>query len=836
MENYKSSRLAKIMRDCKKAQVCTVYPKSIINKVLPASDGGLLNILINYSEINKSFDFDWGRNLTPSYIRLKSTQPEAFVTEVMTNIKQKYDSLYNSEDKEVIMKEMVKLSRISQEPNFSEKLTSALCNWGYIGVSGSLQSMKMEIKAENFLQVRDLGRGTPFQRSFSDSFKNLLKIMWECFNDYLDQNHEIKFTRPSWFFLNKMSLRMFMVSLVHLETLMSFGGRNSAAVYLNTHDQIIFEMIKLLNTERGLVEVFKDKLVDEFLISNLPVSQEHIKDWVIVYCTLRLYFRRENMTKNLIDVVPRFTRDDKTEQPYVKTKATLSELGIELRSARVYHQGVLDQNFFDLFRGRKFAMRGKQRMVIDFNVLDHKSISNLPVVKFNEKLFFMYKFTDEFLDSEAFEDVDIELDSNETSINSFNEIVEDEYEGEVFQREPMKKVNSVWRGKTERTIKINATVLMDFTSAGFGRIIDRMRQAAENVVLMTVDFLTEDPSSNFLSKAMLFRVSDKTEEGKSLIMKRLMLCYVISPLRDRRIWESALPIIRIENEEILSLKEINMGEVRSELGGTVSIRKISKQSIAENSSLTDLEWKIKMDKEMKRDTVEKIKSEVDLNIEKFKEKGFDQETIEKYLKVVDEKGKGWEGLVDMLSEILKNDNKMKEIVKGLEEKLSENLESPMEKEKYHRIFQVPYYLSMGSTKTTDQQSKSLKDPELIAELNSFFPDFMNKILTNRLCISQKMKSRYVTGIKNLTRSMKLIRRNREGKAFVLNLMKLVVNDANLVPGKRSDEDEEWQDALDWIGEKIEEGEDVDEDDFDIVGEEDQSAQIIYKRMLERRSE
>jgi hypothetical protein len=323
------------------------------------------------------------------------------------------------------------------------------------------------------------------------------------------------------------------------------------------------------------------------------------------------------------------------------------------------------------------------------------------------------------------------------------------------------------------------------------------------------------------------------EEGKALIMKRLILCYVISPLRDRRIWESCLPLIRVESEEISELKSVNLGEVRGELGNLVSFRKISRQSVAENSSLTDSEWKLKMEKERKVDVIEKIKSEVEENLESFKRKGFSEEVIKKYMNTISEKGRGWEGLVDILSEIMRNDEKMKEITSNLESKISDSLKSPMSKESYHRIFQVPYYLSMGSMKAGDQQNKSLKDPELIAEVNSFFPDFINKIITNRLSISEKMKTRYIVGIRNLTRAMRSIKRNREGKAFVLNLMKLVVNDANVVPGKFSEEDEEWQDALDWIGERIEDGEEVDDEDYDIVGDEDQSAQIVYRRMLER---
>jgi hypothetical protein len=177
----------------------------------------------------------------------------------------------------------------------------------------------------------------------------------------------------------------------------------------------------------------------------------------------------------------------------------------------------------------------------------------------------------------------------------------------------------------------------------------------------------------------------------------------------------------------------------------------------------------------------------------------------------------WEDILSMVKEMKGED--ITELKKTLEMNINQIIESkksPMEHEMMHQVASI---FGGGRKRTKTVRHAVFKEYKIIAEMESLCKGLIWKLISGLLYISNKdLKS-----IKNLCKicSMALpqVNKNRSGKAFLLNLVRLIVNDAKLTDPIDSDS-EIWNDLKNGLTENIIEGEDYESSDDDSAFDED----------------
>lgn len=815
LADYRSTQVFKILNFCKNKRLCRVAPREIRKKDFPAQEGGLLNALINYSQENKNFDFDWDKTMSPAYIRMKATQPEAFMAMLVKNVEKNYNDLYDSEDKTVILRNLINVSKLPDE-NFDEKMLEVLCNWSYAGVIGSLSTLKKEIKAENFRSIRFFKKDFPFIKLFESLLEDFLKIFFSATNFYLNKIGEIFSDLEGWenFVINNKNYRRIYSSIIHLNVLPKYGGKNSPPTYFEKIDLAVYTMMKSILSNEESKNFLKKELSENFIFSGLPVEIEFLNEWFMVYNSIRSMYRRVQIG-TFLDLNKRVERFENFSPPFIITRDFLKKVGLSVKPKNLIYHGIFEEEFYTHFKEKKFGVMDKQILRVNFKIVD---INKVDKVNFTRNYFPPHVFTEDFLDSEEYEEIDFELSSNETDLDYVEKNIK-KYKGEVFEKNPSKLMKAVYKGKMVNVLSFEASVIID-VSPNKKNIIDRIRQSGQHVLMITDRLLSLDPNFYKDVGATVYAFKDDYwGERKAFLNKGELFAIVFSYFKTESFWEEVLHAKSISFESIKSLRKIPIGIYYNELGILEDNSKLMERTTIEAMEILqknyDEKKKIEEEANEKREIV---LDEIKDKMEKLIEKGYDKDFLEKYVNAVEEKTYGWEQIHNCLEEIIKNEKIFGALIGRIESKTEELIKVNKDPKIYEYIFQIPKMLGISREKMMNQKNLSLKEPRIIAEIEAIFPGFSSKILSDTLKISEKMRKRFERRCRNLRKVSTHLRRNKEGKSFILNFIMLVANDAQTFEENTEDEDEDvWLDVLDWLDNKFDEEEENSEDPEENIG-------------------
>jgi hypothetical protein len=814
LSNFKASEIYKIINDCKGSQDCIIVPKEIRKKDYPAQDGGFLNILINYAQKNKNFDFDWEKNLSPAYIKMKATQPEAFMAVLIKNVEKNYNDLYDDEDKNLIMRSLVNSTKLNDE-NFDEKMLEILCNWSYAGVMGSVSVLKKEIKAENFKSIRFFNKSFPFISLFENLTILLYKAIFESSSYYLSKIGEMRCDLNGWeeMFVTYRNYEDILRSMVHSDNVSRYGKKNCPPFFFEMRDLYFFIFIKNIFSEEKTSSIFKEIISQSNILAVLPVGFKFIDNWVIVYNSLRTMYRSKRIN-HFLDLNKRVERIEDNPNPFVLSRDCLKEIGINVKSKSLIYHGILEESFYVDFKDKKkFFNYKKQIFRLNFKIVNPDKVKKFI---FNKDFFPPHVLTEDFLDSEEMEEIEMELISNEADVDNINENLNN-FDGQLYEKNPSKKIKARYNGKLTDVLSVDVSVLFNFVSTGKGYILDKVRQSGQHVVVITDYLFSVNPSFYRNLKINAYKLKDDYwGERKAFYRKKDFFATVFSYFENVEMWEDALHAKIIGSESLRSLSEIPIGIYYNENGLIVNNLKIVEMKAidAMNEMQKDYDEKKKAEKEaMEKETI--VIDEIENKKEFYKEKGYDIDFIEKYLTGVKEKSENWEYMFEFLNEMVKNEKVFQKLIGKIETKTSEIIKNVKDPKIYENIFQIPKMLGISRERFSDSKNFSLKEQNLIAEIESFFPGFTSKLLSDTLTITEKMRKRFERRFKLMKRISPTLKRNKEGKNFLMNFITLFVNDANTdEKNKSSEDDENWMDILDWLDKKFEEDEDSSSDELE----------------------
>jgi hypothetical protein len=829
-ENIHNTKIYKILKTCNEQDLCKVKVSLPRLKSFPAQEGGLLCSLIEYSKVDKEFDFKWDRVLTREYMNLKATQPEAFMTNLMTNLSENFKNLYDADDKTAIMRELSKLAKINRDENFEETLFSMLCNWGYIGVAGALESVGSLDLASSFKNIRVYREKFPFGKLYVDSWKRLLPSL---FNSTLTSITELggstgKFSK--WLPMTIDNFKFHFMSFVHCTVLKCYANRipddvdiESGSVYLQTFLETI------CCSSQGSAS-FNESIKGLPLLCNLILNYETLDEWIRVFYNLRLMWLMSELEKGVfLSFNDRMQRLD-VKTPFKKTQELIESCGLKLTAANVYHHGVLGKEYFDQMSRPYRSSNNNQMMRVLSEIIT--DIDSIPSVDFNLNYWLPYPLTDDFLDSDEFEDFVMEFQCSEIDTETIDQMIED-FDGPVFKREKA-IVTRINDGRHKTMITISLKLMFLFGSSSNVYYLSKIRQAGVNVAIIG-DYLPYHLVKNGLAGFRFFRLVSHRWINKSIINPSSVFISLLSKYGENDFWENYFGAKHIDISEIIDLVSINSSVQVNRLGMAEDCRSFIDMS-AENANelferRVELDFAERIKSGEEAETSGRSEGDRERILKMMKAKGYDNELIDEFLHSGSE-DEASAKMISILKSILKNEDYIKEFKAEVLDVAADLLKKPMTSRQNEQILQIAPIMASMQSKSSDFRNRVLDDKELLAELNCIAPNCVYKIITNKLNITPKLWQVMYNKVKTYRRLIKTLKKNVQDKVFLLNLFTLIINDTNVIVDSNENDEKVLIEFSDWINNKFiddEDDEDVEEDMFSRSGE---GARINYNPTFE----
>jgi hypothetical protein len=827
-ENIHNTKVYKILKTCKDMDLCIVKVSLPRLKSFPAQDGGLLSALIEYSKVDRDFDFKWDRILTKEYMNLKATQPEAFMTNLMTNLKENFKNLYDADDKTAIMKELSSLAKIRQDENFEETLFSMLCNWGYIGVAGALETTNSLDVERSFKNIRVYREKFPFINLYIETFLKLIPIIYRSMLQAVTEVGSSVGIFSNWHAITIDNLRYHFMSFVHSNVLKAYTTRvpddidiESSAVYLHTY-------LETISCSTLGSQMFNESITAVPLLSNLLLNNENINEWVRIFYNLRLMWLDREKCDVELSYMDRLQRLD-VETPFKKTQKLVEACGLKLSAANVYHHGVLGNEYFEEMKRPYRDQNSRQVLRVINDFID--DLDSLTSIDFHVNYWLQYPLSDDFIETDEFEDFVMEFQCADIDTDTIEQMIEDS-EIPVFKREKA-IVTKLYDGPIKTMLTINLKTILLFGKASRIYYLSKIRQAGVNVAIIS-DYIPYHVVRNKEAFFRFFRLVSHRWINKSIINPGSVFISLLCKYGENSYWEKYFGAKSISLDEMKELLNIESHVQVNRLGMLEDCRSFVDMSAQESNDM--FEKRVELDEQERRKSNEEAstsgrETEHEKIINMMKAKGFDSDIIKQFLKDT-EQGDPEARMMGILKSLLGNEEFIKSFKKDVLDITADILKKPMTSKQNEQILQIAPILASMQSKTSDLKNRVLDDKELLAELNCIAPNCIYKIITNRLNITPRLWQVMYNKIKTYRRLIKTLRKNVQDKIFLLNLFTLMINDTNVITDSNEGDEKVLIEFSDWINNKFiddEEDEDLEEDMFQRSGE---GARINYNPTFE----
>nr|CAH2618712.1 RNA-dependent RNA polymerase [Aulacomnium heterostichum bunyavirus 1]CAI5383856.1 RNA-dependent RNA polymerase [Aulacomnium heterostichum bunyavirus 1] len=821
------TKIYKILQMCKRLRLCEVNFPEVIQGNSPARSGSFLLAMINYSKHDRNFDFRWQHTTTPEYLAMKSSQSDSFVTELLENIRAKYYSWYDSDDRRQICKSLMSIQKNLSSIEGEKDFVSAACTWGFVGVSGAIDELENTSKVENFQSIRFFQKENPFSSHFSGVFLKLLKAIFKTLKESLNTHLPSFKTEPlEWFRIDSQNLNYHIMSIIHSIVLLYYNPDPTRLNLFGCHNYIIKVFLTEIMRNENIIKNFEENIRCEYFLSRLPVRLGLEKEWLIVFNTLLKTHLEYNKVEERLKYETAIQRDSNFELPFVKTKNILSDYGIKISASKVYHQGAISRQMLDYLLTPRRLEYENQTVYMKMEKVD---LSGNRDVQYNKDYWVKHPLSECFLDSDDFEDMEMELQSEEPDLDEIERVLE---EGEVknkYDYEGLKRVKISVRGRLKDVLKLNFKLLTMFGSGMSDDYLNKIRQSGENIIIMS-DNINISLLMSDCQDFMFFRSLEEYWIDQSITYPRYTFFLVITRrFKLISFWEKYLNSVFINQEEKDWICCCEQYSFNSEIG---SIRR--SEVIGGEMNWIDLidrmnKQKEEEEEEKKKEEEERTKSGGEASTSKSEEKRrnlyeivmnsvLDDEVKEKIKRMLLEEDiepsldRNTRSLEELIEIVLTEDSD--KIIEGLRSKLIKLKETPISQEEQEMLYQVPSVFGGGKQRRGAKKMNLLKDPELIAEFECIQPGLIWLIVTGGLFIGQKMLKRWKNQMKIYSKLMKDLKNNKKGKIFLLNMCRMFLNDANT----STDEDsckEIWDGLYDKVAVLMIDDEEEDDSEDDI---------------------
>jgi hypothetical protein len=813
LNSYTISKTYAIIKSLLRSEKMSIKDITLREQLYPGQEGGFLDLLIKYKQQNPDFLFKHDRVLTPELMYLKSTQPDVFISNLVTNIREKYMSLYDSKDRQLIMSQLTKIIKLINTDGGEEDLVKLLTTWSYIGVMGALEDVKLDKTIDTFKFFRLNPDDQTVNRFSKDILRHIFKAIMLSFEETDLDNYLVDgiFKLPK----NVTQLKMFLLGFLHSNVLTVHNMSSNYNNYdLSTHCVLFRSLLMQLFSNDYFVSIFYKNLEGHPILTNAPVGKEFVDDWCQTINTLINNSISSFASEIELDNNSLIQRDI---VPLNNTQDLLSDV-IKFNVRRLHHNGTMPREFYWDRRGRHTVVVNNQYNTFDFNPiskLSRRVLKLKPLYMFDYPMRADVEEIDEEFEDLMF-DIQIELDSNEPDIDMLTDIIKSDW----FEPPYNRKIYLSTKQGLKKSNLYKATFINLVGCYGNPRRLSRVQNCGETLVVVA-DFIITPLCKVDDGKVKIFRPHTKGWVDHSLIDMQLLLYYVkdSKPI-DESVWSKYLESDIVDPKELLTiLSSTPHGNYYSSNGVLMEYEAFN-QDAEKSMEAMMLHYEIgqksntEINAEEKDSDFEREITDAEREISSLREKGYSEETILKYEKQLDSlRGSDYNDLSLRVKRIVSSAVSETKTVSDFKLNVNEIIKKKNEKQFINRVFEIPGIFAVGTPSESNIMNQSLKDSLLRAEIESLGKGFTDKILSSQLNISPRKMKFMKSQIKMYRAYTKISKYNELNKNFAIDLAILFLNDARTL--KDADCDHMWDGLNEVLNEYITEDEsDNDSDSSD----------------------
>lgn len=805
-ELFQSSKIYSMMSDLVLNDKLSKNMLKPRKHIYPGQEGGLLSAMMDYKSIKDSFQFEYDNIITPELMSLKSSQPQAFMSNLITKFKEKYNTLYAGIDKETIKRDLIKLADLFDTGSYQGKVLSLLTTWGYIGVMGALDEMEFIKKADNFTGVRLYKTGDPFlkynQKSFSNFLGAFLKSAQQ--HNYFNQITDIDYLLYCKSF---QDLQKLVISYVHSVTINCYDSVSDNIVYYSNLELIkLSNTLKILLSDEKFCESLSNNLSEDPMLFLIPIEPKFHKDLMIMIETLANSYYKIHKSDHKLDFHKVVEHDHELIQPYVKTKEILEQTKCRFKASVARHHGVIPHEFFTNVVNHKFVRYSSKVYDFNFSVLEESDLS-LPFNKFYLIKNRLEGDPEEISDSDEYYDLIMELESDCPDEDTINDSI-----SELLAPDYTRKFRLRYKGDMMFVphFDIKYAILPNLRSNP--NKLNYIRNSGTTLLIVTNTYLVDLVECQE-DNVKLFRPLDNIWENRTLLDPDCIIYYVIDSIAiDVQLWCLALKAESIDKVQLAKEKTGSVTNLYMNEKGQISC-------IDKYSSLEDKLQLLKTD-EASSSNIEEPDIEQDFSqfenkeLRKLKEQGFDDEfilSVRNHLKIYS--NQDWGTLIRNMAINAVSNKRLMESIKKKTKQATENVLNELKDvNQATKIFEVASVFGSVDKTKSKIRNKALKDNGFRAEVDSFYPGLCDKILSGTLSVSSKCKRIFNKHCKAMRRFAMADKKDREKKLFFIDFACLIVNDA--FDEEEQNDDNIFENIQNIITDKI--VNDDDEEDYDFA--------------------
>lgn len=815
-DNYNLSSIYKILKHLRDNDLLSFSNLRIRPNEFPGQECGMLDCLIKYKDENPDFSFKYDRVLTPELLYLKSSQPEAFISNLTKNMKSKYETLYTSDDKRSIIINFRKIVSLMNSPNYESSLLNFLTNWGYVGVMGSLDEFEAKKNPETFKFFRYVEKDI----NYSDYSLRVLKLILSSIIISCDKSN-IYYQTSYLGVSNNIMLKMKILSMINSFSLTSVGRRRvySDSV-LTTYRVFLNNFLKTcMENERFCIE-FESCINQDNFLANAPVDSGSSLEWArIVVTCFNTYISSHHMN-GILDNSRKVNQIDEKNIHVYRQLNNMSNGIVKYNLNKLFYNGTMSSDMYKFLTSEK-------TVIIDDNYYFLKcefiKISEIKPVPISSSFLRNRPFDLENIDEDDFSEVSLELESAEPDMEVIEQYINEEYYIEKYDRRCY-----VNKGRVKyKAIYMDVKIVNMVGFYSNGESSNYISQAGETVLIIA-DFYIYELINVGCDRVGIFKPNTGNYMNKSMIDPDSLIYYFIdSETVNVDLIEKTFDCKYVPREDIANIiVNTSYGVYYNQKGKLINNKDFNENyqlsynminsQISEDEE-DDEDYEMNEEEENVHDiqTSEKIEKAKTL-IEKLSDEGLDEKFIYKYSK----------HLEDIKIEVINN---KENTVVSLEEKIQfliQNLESNIEAQKkikdsidsilkgeksrnfIERVYEIPGVFATNIPQNSDIKNRSLGDTKVRAEIESLSVGLCDKILSARCFISKKMFNNCKRQSHMYKSFIKSNPKKYSNKKFLVDIFTLIINDAHVVTD--SDSDMMWNDIMMNLSEHIiEEEEDMD---------------------------
>nr|CAH2618719.1 RNA-dependent RNA polymerase [Aulacomnium heterostichum bunyavirus 4]CAI5383890.1 RNA-dependent RNA polymerase [Aulacomnium heterostichum bunyavirus 4] len=793
-DNYQASKLFKIFKEVKQKSISKM-PNKIQTSILPANEGGLLRILIDYSNNTNEKVIKTNSNLTPEIMELRSQYPETVSVVLSENLVKYHNNIYNLQERDEIKDSYQRLYKYKNKEELQNNAIKLMTHWGYGSLVNTIENYTLAKNEKNYWYFCLKNFDSMNSAVSSNLFIKLNNCIMESMFEYRNAVSFLDLPLPQFKVRGNDITNLLGEYSTFLSNTLYQRGISNANINLS---YLIF-----LNYLIGF-------LADEDFLSDLLMRMD--KDYIL--CAIEVTFnKRKKFVALYNSLFYNFIMKNSDNKCKLNYNLKLQRLDAGIEYPKRFYDNILGQeliskvskyqiNYFN-FLNDDIVSFMKTSCHIYSNGIDYR-ISQEVVKPSNQEIpvcgliNLKYVYNEEVFDNEDWEEViaTIEMgDAEQEDIDEYYDNIPNKFIKPRTKKLPLKKP----------TVQSTITWVIDPFIANNYTAIDKYRQCGENIAVVTTEFMPK--FTKFFPNSQCRRVNFTNR------LKRKcpdMLIYISShKLLDDSFWDEMVGGIKIDySSDIGSKVYIHQYLISENLIGGINMLGKTFEDIFGDKKEEDEEEDKTLEIDDKNDLIEE---DYVTKVKNLINKAFDDGVISRGLRwrLIDKYTKGEVMKYNSLEELFLNC--MNEVALGtIKSNLAKGSENFLKKEDYVNIFLAPKHFGMAQSYSRSDP-KNIKDKKIIAEINSINERLSTLVASGTLGISRRFYKILQSHYKLWVSVTKGTNYKRENKKFLLILFMSLLNTSKVF--EESTHDEIWQDMVNLFTPYIaEEGPDSETDD------------------------